>query len=88
MLRCTYRKKKKETKTHQWIDGLRDVDQAARALPRKTRVLCVMDREADVFALFAAQRSLRRTHVLVRARNNRNLGRDQALLFKAMRKRM
>ena len=86
VLRCTYRKKKKETKTHQWIDGLRDLDKAASTLPRKTRVLCVMDREADVFALFAAQRSLRRTHVLVRARHNRNLGKDQVSLFKAMRK--
>ena len=86
VLRCTYRKKKKETKTHQWIDGLRDLDKAASTLPRKTRVLCVMDREADVFALFAAQRSLRRTHVLVRARHNRTLSKDQASLFKAMRK--
>ncbi len=86
VLRCAYRKKEKETKTHQWIHGLRDIDKAAETLPRKTRVLCVMDREADIFALFAAQRTLKRTQVLVRAKHNRILGKDQDRLFKAMRK--
>ncbi len=30
------------------------MDEAASTLPRKTRVLCVMDQEADVLVLFAA----------------------------------
>ena len=83
VLRCSYRKKKKQTKTHQWIDGLLDIDRAAQTLPRKTQVLCVMDREADIFALFAAQRTLKRTQVLVRAKYDRRLGKDK--LFAAMR---
>ena len=38
-------------KTRRWVDGLRDIDRAAAALSRKTRVLSVMDREADCFAV-------------------------------------
>ena len=52
--RCAYRKKESQTKTDQWIDGLLDIDEAAQTLPRKTRVLSVMDREADAYAFFAA----------------------------------
>ena len=85
VLRCAYKKKSTETRTNQWINGLRDIDHAASTLPRKTKVLSVMDREADVFALFAAQRTLKRTDMLVRARHNRNLGKDKDKLFKAMR---
>ena len=48
VLRCSYRKKKGQTKTDQWIDGLLDIDEAAQTLPRKTQVFSVMDREADV----------------------------------------
>ena len=45
-----------------------------------------MDREADFFQLFAAQRTLKRTHVLVRAKHNRSLGKKKDPLFVAMRK--
>lgn len=72
-----------EAKTRQWIDGLRDIDMATQTLPRKTRVLCVMDREAGVFTLFAAQCSLKRTLVLVLTRDNRIWERTR--MFKAMR---
>ena len=82
VLRCAFGKKRKTKRL--WIGGLRDVDYAVQTLPRKTQVLCVMDREADIFALFAAQRTLKRTHVLVRARHNRRLGDER--LFKVMRK--
>ena len=64
----------REARTRRWIYGLRDIDKAVETLPRKTRVLCVMDRAADVFALFASQRTLQRAHVLVRAQYNRPLG--------------
>jgi len=50
-------------------------------------VICVMDREADAFEILALQRTLKRTHLLVRAKHNRKLGTDrQQRLFKAMRK--
>ena len=86
VLRCGYKKKPGEAKTRAWIYGLRDIDKAAETLPRKTQVLCVMDREADFFKLFAAQRTLKRTHVLVRAKHNRSLGKKKDPLFAAMRK--
>ena len=88
LLRCSYRKRKgaHAPGTLQWIDGLEDIDAAAQTLPRKTRVISVMDREADVFAIFAAQRTLKRTQVLVRAKANRRLEQGEVRLFKAMRK--
>lgn len=93
VLRCAYSKPEAGThtaNTQLWIDGLDDIDKAAQTLPRKTRVLSVMDREADIFALFAKQRTLKRTDVLVRAKHNRWLvkrdKKDESRLFKAMRK--
>ena len=86
VMRCSYKKKPGEAKTQAWIHGLRDIDKAAQTLPRKTRVVSVMDREADFFALFATQRTLKRTEVLVRAKHNRNLGKEKDPLFTAMRK--
>ena len=87
VLRCAYRKKEGQTKTDQWIDGLLDIDEAAQTLPRKTRVLSVMDREADAYAIFAAQQHCTRTDILVRAKHDRTLKRkDQVKLFKTMRK--
>ena len=88
VLRCAYKKRKgaHAAKTQQWIDGLGDIEAAAQTLPRKTRVLCVMDREADVFAIFAAQRALKRTHVLVRVKVDRRLEEGEARLFKVMRR--
>ena len=96
VLRCSYRKKEGHTKTHQWIDGLHDIDEAAQTLPRKTRVMSVMDREGDVFEIFAAQQCCKRTDLLVRARHDRKLNprqdrspkhnKKQARLFEAMRK--
>ena len=38
---------------HQWIDGLHDIDEAAQTLPRKTRVMSVMDCEGDVYLVLA-----------------------------------
>ncbi len=85
VLRCLYREKEGQIKTRQWISGLRDIDEAAQTLPRKTRVLSVMDQGADVFEIFAAQRTLKWTDVLIRAKHDRSLGKDHDRLFTAMR---
>ena len=71
-------------KTRRWVDGLRDIDRAAAALSRKTRVLSVMDREADCFAVFDEQRRLNRVEVLVRAHHDRCLAKGAPKLFAAM----
>jgi hypothetical protein len=72
-------------KTRRWVDGLRDIDRAAAALSRKTRVISVMDREADCFAVFDEQRRLNRVEVLVRAHHDRCLAKGAPKLFAAMR---
>ena len=72
-------------KTQRWLDGLHDVAEAASQLPRKTRVISVMDREADFFELFDAQRRLGRVDVLVRAKHNRRLGEGLPKLFETLR---
>ena len=46
----------RDKKTRRWLDGLHDVAGAASELSRKTRVVSVMDREADFFELFDEQR--------------------------------
>ena len=71
-----------ERKSFQWIEGLRDCAAAARDLP-DTRVISVMDREADFLELFDAQRQAPRVELLVRARHNRRT-RDEARLFEAL----
>ncbi|MDE0457928.1 MAG: IS4 family transposase [Chromatiales bacterium] len=72
-------------KTRRWLDGLHDVAEAASELPRKTRVISVMDREADFFELFDAQRRTGRVDVLVRAKHDRRLGQGLPKLFDALR---
>lgn len=85
VLRCAYGRV--SPKTRSWIEGLQDADAMAATLPRKTKVMCVMDREADAFDILATQRTLKRTHLLVRAKHNRHLDPKKELrLFKAMRK--
>ena len=72
-------------KTRRWLDGLHDVAEAACELPRNTRVLSVMDREADFFELFDAQRRLATVDVLVRAKHDRRLGQGLPKLFATLR---
>ena len=72
-------------KTRRWLDGLHDVAEAASGLPRRTRVVSVMDREADFFELFDAQRRLAKVDILVRAKHNRRLGEGLPKLFDALR---
>ncbi|MCY4593762.1 MAG: hypothetical protein OXC19_03040 [Bryobacterales bacterium] len=54
---------------------------AARELPRKIRVIAVMDREGDSFELLDAQRQKERVEILVRARHDRRLERKGERLF-------
>ena len=72
-------------KTRRWLDGLHDVAEAASGFPRNTRVLSVMDREADFFELFDAQRRIATVDVLVRAKHDRRLGRGLPKLFATLR---
>ena len=68
-----------EKKTYAWIQGLRECIEVARQLP-DTRLVCVMDREADFFELFDEQRNTvgnttsksgGRVDLLVRAKHDR-----------------
>jgi len=59
-----------EKKTFSWIQGLRECIEVARQLP-DTRLVCVMDREADFFELFDEQRQSGRVDLLVRAKHDR-----------------
>ena len=47
---------RKKKKTYRWIEGLRDCAEVSRSLDG-VRVVSVVDREADFFALFAEQRA-------------------------------
>ena len=62
-----------ERKSRYWIEGLADCRAVAMELPRSTRLVSVMDREADFFSLYAAQRDRPTVQVLVRAKNDRHL---------------
>ena len=75
----------RDKKTQRWLDGLHDVAGAVSELSGKTRVVSVMDREADFFELFDEQRRLHRTEVLVRAKHDRCLGKGASKLFATMR---
>ncbi len=59
--------------TARWLDGLEDTLRASRELTRRTRVIAVCDREADVFELFEVRRRASRVDLLVRARHDRCL---------------
>lgn len=53
-----------------WIRGLRDCREAAAKMPH-TRIISVMDREADIFELFDEWREDPGVDLLVRAQHNR-----------------
>jgi hypothetical protein len=59
-----------DKKTFDWIHGLRQCEQAAARMPQ-TRVVSVMDREADFFELFDEQRQRNKVDLLVRAKHDR-----------------
>ena len=69
-----------ERKTMRWIRGLRESSALAEAL-EGVRPVSVMDREGDVYAVFAEQRRLGNVDLLVRAKHNRSRGKDEPKLF-------
>ena len=73
-----------ERKTYRWVRGLRACAALAEELDG-VRPVSVMDREGDVFALFAEQRRLGSLDLLVRAKHNRSLGQGVPKLFDAVR---
>ena len=80
-------KPREEKKSYRWIQGIRDSAEAAAALDG-VQVVGVMDREADFVDLFVER--CERTpgvELLVRAKTNRVLGKDDAdKLFDKVRK--
>ncbi|MFA6182678.1 Druantia anti-phage system protein DruA [Acidithiobacillus sp.] len=71
-----------EKKTFAWIQGLRDCVAVAVELP-DTRQVCVMDREADFYALFDEQHQKRKVDLLIRAKHNRATTEDLSLLSRS-----
>ncbi|MXX23763.1 MAG: IS4 family transposase [Rhodospirillales bacterium] len=70
-------KPREERKSFRWIEGLRDCAQAAEPLS-ETRVVCVMDREADFRDLFVEHRTAApQVDLLVRAKADRVLSREK-----------
>jgi len=78
----------KDKKTFDWIQGLRQCEQAAARMPQ-TRLVSVMDREADFFELFDEQRRRNKVDLLVRAKHDRliddPLSAEQRTLFEQVR---
>lgn len=72
-----------DKKTFGWIQGLRQCEQAAADMP-DTRLVCVMDREADFYELFDEQRRRNKVDLLVRAKHDRILA-DKHTLFDQVR---
>ncbi len=70
--------------TFAWIQAQRDCVAVAAALPQ-TRLVSVMDREADFFELFDEQRHHPRVDLLVRARYDRTLAGAPRRLFATVR---
>jgi len=59
-----------EKDTFCWVEGLRDIISVSEAMPH-TRLVCVCDREADIFEMFDECRHVRGVDLLIRARHNR-----------------
>ena len=66
--------------TQRWVRALADCAAVGRQLDG-VRPLAVMDREADIFELFAQQRELGGADLLVRVQHNRCLEQGQTKLF-------
>ncbi|TAN77860.1 MAG: IS4 family transposase, partial [Magnetospirillum sp.] len=73
-----------EKATFGWIQAQRDCVAAAAAMPQ-TKLVSVMDREADFFELFDEQRQHPRVDLLVRAQYDRTLEGEPRKLFAAVR---
>ncbi len=74
-----------EKKSFRWLEGYRDCVEVARKV-RKTRILVVMDREADILELFQdAEPTRRRVGLLVRAKHDRRLEGRERKLFEELK---
>ena len=84
VLRCGFGTPRKADggTSRRWIDGLRDIGQAAQSLTSRTRLISVMDREADFFDLFREREG--QVEILVRARLGRNPDPRGGKLFATM----
>ena len=68
-----------ERKSYSWILAMRDCEAVAAEMPH-TKIVQVMDREADFFELFDEWRQgPHRTHLLIRANHNRRISEDTKL---------
>lgn len=72
-----------EKESFSWIAGLRDCVEVAEEMPH-TRLVSVMDREADFFELFDEQRRNPSVELLVRAKHNRSTT-GEGKLFEAVK---
>lgn len=72
-----------EKESFSWILGLRDCMEISSDMPH-TRLICLMDREADFFDLFNEHRKNPCVDLLVRAQYNRSTT-DEIKLFDAVR---
>ena len=78
------KEEEKRRKTQRWFEAFNGTADAAREIGRRTRVLCVCDREADMFELFDVQRRRPRVELLVRAKYDRVLAKGKPKLFATM----
>ena len=67
-----------EKKTFCWIEGYRDLVDVAQQIP-ETRLISVMDREADLFELFQAHDPDSNVDLLVRAKHDRVIAGERKL---------
>ncbi len=72
-----------EKESFAWILGLRDCLEVAEEMPH-TRLVSVLDREADFFELFDEQRRNPSVELLVRAKHNRSTT-EEGKLFEAVK---
>jgi hypothetical protein len=72
-----------EKKTFSWMAGLRECVKASADLP-DTRLVSVMDREADFYELFDEQRQSHKVDLLVRAKHDRSTS-NELNLFESVR---
>lgn len=82
--RLDYAKPIEEKKTFAWIEHYRDLAEIASTLSN-TRVISICDREADFFEMFEEQRKNPSVHLLIRAKQERNITEEPFKLFQAAR---
>ena len=83
--RPTYAVPIEEKATFCWIQAHRDCVAVAAEMPQ-TRLVSVMDREADFFELFDERRRHPRGDLLVRAKHDRTVSGEPGKLFAAVRR--